>query len=199
VLLLVSGAAITVATLSHGLLACVFGFALSDWLAFLLTTLVGCPVLHSLSDGLLLVTCQLLLCVAAYIAARVSSRPVISLLFSSTFHSRLVLVSLSRGSLLSFVTCLLSSLPLHRMAAQQPHSNAAMETADDSDDADISEEIWHVRQFVCMAAVYAVAANGWRCMNCLLGDGVMQDAAYCAALLVICILHYTSRERHKQG
>jgi len=201
VLALLSGAAIAAAVVTANLLSCATAFTLGGWLQPLLNiALLGCPTLHTLSDGLLLAACQLLLCAVAAIAAYDSSDPVAALLFSAIFHCRLLFVSPTFDSLITFLACVLCSLTMRRIASQQPQPTASAQAAevDSEDDADISEELWRVRQFVCMAAVYAVASNGWRCVHCLLGDGTVQDVTCVATLLLFGVREYKLRERHKQ-
>ena len=202
VLALVSVALLIAAAAADELLAFLTAFALSDGLRPLITALVGCPAPYILSDGMLLATSQLVLCTVLYIAARVCTRPVALLLFSSTLHSRLLLVQPIDGALLTLLGCSLCSLTLHRMASQQSQSSelarAAADDSEDADDADISEELWRVRQFVCTAAVYALASNGWRCVHCLLGDELVPNVISLAALLMLGVREYKLRERHKQ-
>ena len=201
VLVSASGALMAVAALTDNFLACSTAFVLSDWLQPLLTTsLLGCPNLHTLSDGLLLATCQLLVCAIAVFAAFESTRPITALLFSSTFHCRLLLASHSYGTLLTFLACSLCSLTLHRMSSQQPQSTASLHAAadDNEDDADISEELWRARQIVCMTVVYTVASNSWRCVHCVLGAGAVQYVVFIAVLLLFGAREYKLRERHKQ-
>ena len=198
VLVLIGSAVMTAAALTNDMLACLIAFVVSDWLELLTLSLLHCPSLFALSEGLLLAACQLLLCILAYVAARVSSSPATALLFSSTFHSRLLLVSPSLSTLVTVAACIVCSLTLHRMA-RQPQSNEPTHTdADTEDDADISEEIWRVRQFVCMSSVYAAASNGARCVYCLLGDGLVPRVLCVAALLLFAVREYKLRERHKQ-
>ena len=201
VLVAASSALMTAAALTNDLLACSIAFVLSDWLQPLLSiSLLDCPTVHSLSDGLLLAACQSLLCVLVYVAARASTRLSTLLLFSFTVHFPLLLVSPTSATLLTFLSCVLCSLPLHRLSLHpQPTAAVAVSSDEEADeDADISEELWRVKQFVWMSAVYGVASNGWRSVHCLLGDGLVQDVMWLAVLLLVGVREYKLRERHKQ-
>ena len=200
VLVLASATLLTAAALTDDLFVCLAAFALSDWLQPVLDAfLLGCPVLDSVRHVLMLAAGQLTLCSIMYLAARLSSRPAALLLFSAIIHTRLLLVSPTPAALFIAVACSLCSFTLHRLASQQPHSAAAMAGEDGSeDDADISDELWRARQFACMAAVYAVASNGWRCVHCWLGDGKWQDGTCVAVLVLLAVVEYKLRERHKK-
>ena len=202
VLLSTSGALVVLAVITgQDVLPCLTAFALSDCLQPLLAAShFSCPAVHTVRDMLLLTSGQLLLCTLIYTAARASLRATSQLLFSATFHSRLLVLSPTPGVLLTLLSTALCSHALHRMARAQPPQVAALQAADEEseDDADVSEEVWRVKQYACMAAAYALAANGWRGVHCSMGPGAVQYAVYLAVLLLLCAREYKLRERHKQ-